>query len=288
MTVGNAACAMSKDPDGGDEAMDFPEPESPTLVDDGLLTVPEHWDETSFEHGEYGPDGIPGIEAKFETEKHLIHLMPVEFERSGREERITGTTVDVGSTVFQDEIEERPDVGPKTAFAVYLDYSTFSSREMEFYTITLDADDALAVACWLMNVERAAEIEEIINIHNGTVRDSYLDSDEEALEQLRHREPENCLLSGSPTQSHEMRVPFRYAPLLDDYPESYQEMPAVPQTIEGFEAVISHSAWTDYGLSEETFDQRIEREEEGRYVLPEVVVELIDGRPADHIGVRVL
>jgi|GEM_PF-514841 hypothetical protein len=279
---------MNDDADTGGEQMDFPESEPPTLVDDGALIVPDSWEETMFERGEFGPENAAGIEAKFKTGAHSIHLMPVVFERAGREERIEGATADSGMTKFGSEIEEKPDFGPETVFAVQLDYSTFTSQEMEFYAVCRNSGDALAVACWLMNVETTAELEEVVKIHNGTMMDSYIDSDEEALEDLRAQEATNCLLTGSPTQSREVMVPFMYAALFEGYPASHLDMPAVPHAVDGFEAVVSHTAWKNHDLSEGAFEGTVEREAAGRYVLPAGVVELVDGAPAERVRVKVL
>ncbi|RKD88553.1 hypothetical protein [Halopiger aswanensis] len=273
--------------DNGVAEMEFPELEPPTLLDDGKFVIADSWEETEFEQGVYGPDQKEGVQVRFESGSETIEVIPVEFERMGNSEFVWGITSDIRREVSSPEIDEKPNVGPRTAFAVYLRYDTFSSWESEYYTITSSGDDALAVACWLTNAdvaESTGEMSNIVDIHNGETMDYHDRSDEDRLEGSFAEDPGRCLISGTTTQSHEISIPFCYAPLLEGYPTTYQDVPAIPETVGSFRAAVSHSEWTEHDLDEDAFNSQLERVAEGEYALDETVVDLVEGFPAEDVS----
>ncbi|ELY67712.1 hypothetical protein [Natrinema versiforme] len=277
--------------DDGTSEMEFPELEPPTLIDDGQFTIPDGWEETEFEQGVYGPDQKEGVQARFESESDTIEVIPVEFERMGNSEFVQGLNSDMGKRESSPEIDEKPDIDPQTSFAVHLRYDTFSSWDSEYYTITSSGDDALAVACWLANADVAgstAELDEIVNIHNGETMDYRDRSDKDRLEDSFAEDPGRCLISGSPTQSHEVSIPFRYAPLLEGYPTTYQDVPAIPETVDSFRATVSHTEWTEHELDEDAFQSQVERTAEGEYTLDEDVIDIVEGFPAEDVTLATL
>lgn len=193
--------------------MEFPDPDPPLLIDDSRLAIADGWEETEFEQGEYGPDQQPGVNARFESDSDTIEVIPIEFDRMGNTETFEALTADMGMRQSSSEIDDKPNIGPRTAFAVHLRYDTFSSWDSKYYTITSDGEDALAVACWLTNAEVAGETGElydIVEIHNGGIPDYDPRPDEDRLEGVFANKPGRCLLSGSPTQSHEVADTYAY------------------------------------------------------------------------------
>lgn len=278
---------MTDSPTGDQSEVEFPDPDPPTLIEDGRLIVADGWEETKFEQAEYGPDQQRGVSARFESGSDTIEVIPIEFERMGNTETFEALTADMGVRQSSPEIDDKPNVGPRTAFAVHLKYDTFSSWDSEYYTITNDGEDALAVACWLTNSAVAGgtgEMCDIVDIHNGETPDYDPRPDEDRLEGVFDNDPGRCLISGSPTQSHEVTIPFRYAPLLEGYPTTYQDVPAIPETVDSFRAAVSHTAWSENDLTENAFRSRVERSTSGEYELDENVIETVEGFSVEDVA----
>lgn len=92
-----------------------------------------------------------------------------------------------------------------------------------------------------------------------------------------------CRLLVCRIRSHLLRLPFRYAPLLEDYPENAEALPAVPPRVAGFEVAVSHTEWSERSLSEGALEAPMERVEGGVYQLPSHVTKQADGFPVEAI-----
>lgn len=83
---------------------------------------------------------------------------------------------------------------------------------------------------------------------------------------------------------HLLRLPFRYAPLLDGYPENVEALPAVPPRIGGFQVAVSHTESSTRSLSEGVLEKSMERVDDGVYQLPSNIAEQAEGFPAEATG----
>ena len=253
------------------------------------LSLPDGWTEHEFERGFYGPYDYFGIDADIRSESARIGVFPALFDRDGREEKLTGLSREIHHDQSSDDIEAKPDVKSTSITAVYVDEmdSEYGSRRTEQVTYCRDAGDGLAIACWLATAVASpatADLGEVLNIRQGGIHeDTERDTDDDRLA-AAVGDATHCLFSGSPTQSHTISIPYRYGPLFDGFPFSYQDVPAIPEETAGFEAVVSHSAWTDYGLGEATFDMDIERRTPGTYRLYDRVCEVLRDRPLDRVA----
>ena len=83
-----------------------------------------------------------------------------------------------------------------------------------------------------------------------------------------------------------LRLPFRYAPLLKDHPENAEALPAVPSRVGGFEVAVSHTEWSDRGLSEGALEEPMEHIDTGVYQLLRDIAEQAEGFPVEATGFR--
>lgn len=254
--------------------------------EDALLALPEEWTETAFERGEYAVAGErrEGLAATLEGEDATTAVVPVAFEHTARGkllvERLGGDTIVEGSTVPPETVVSR-----RPAFATELTYERGGAERSTAYTVTEDADDALAAACWLaVAVARGRSPDRAARRHRGTDGTS---DDVRVTGKLRGT-ADRCLVSGRPTSSHPVELPFRYAPLLAGYPATFRDVPAVPSRVGGLRAVLSHSAWTEHDLEERAFESPLEREGAGQYRLSPSVAAAVRGAPAERVGYREL
>lgn len=81
-----------------------------------------------------------------------------------------------------------------------------------------------------------------------------------------------------------LRLPFRYAPLFDDYPENAEALPAVLPRVAGFEVAVSPTEWSERSLSEGALEVPTEQVEGGVYQLPSHVAKQADGFPVEAVG----
>ncbi|WP_199708862.1 hypothetical protein [Haloferax sp. Atlit-10N] len=176
-------------------------------------------------------------------------------------------------------------------FAVRAYYAPINSPEISTYTLTNDADDALAAACWLSHatdpMSLGQAIDRVIQAQSGDNPDHYgidYPTDEERVEDVLVADPNRCFYSGKTTRSHLLRLPFRYAPLLEEYPENAEALPAVPPRVAGFEVAVSHTEWSERSLSEGALEAPMERVEGGVYQLPSHVAKQADGFPVEATG----
>ncbi len=266
----------------------------PIPSDPTKLTLGDEWTEERFETGEWGPSNKSGIDAMFECDHHgevaNIEVIPIRYERQGRKETSRGLSGGYRAETHSDKIGQAPDVKPMTAFGVYLMYTPIGGRELAEYTVTAEAGDALAVACWLSQYTTdGVRFEELVHTHNGTdpsdTRENQPD-DNEHVERAFAEQPERCLLTGKRTQSHVVDIPYRYGPLLDGFPTTYQGVPCVPSDISSIVGVISHSAWQEHDVADDLFTEPIQRTAEGEYTLDEEDVEFLREQQADTVAVR--
>jgi hypothetical protein len=275
------------------------EPEAPMVTDEYQIRLADGWTEESFERGTYGSENTPGVEARFTAAENTeISIDPVEYEVVGRRRRIQGLEADFESRVHSDDVaaearEADGQIYEPCLFAVRAYYTPISSPEISTYTLMADADDAVAVACWLSHatypMSLGQAIERALQAQAGEDPDHYgidYPSDEERVEDVCVENPNRCFYSGKTTRSHLLRLPFRYAPLLKGHPENAEALPAVPSRVGGFEVAVSHTKWSDRGLSEEELEAPMEHIDSGVYQLPRDVAEQADRFPAEATSFR--
>ncbi|MDS0243174.1 MULTISPECIES: hypothetical protein [unclassified Haloferax] len=287
---------------GGNDLDDGPmptEPEVSMVTSDYQIQLADGWTEKSFERGTYGSEDTPGVEAQFTAAENTeLRIDPVEYDVVGRRRRIQGLEADFESRVHSDDVatEARKSGGQiyePCLFAVRAYYAPISSPEVSTYTLTTDADDALAAVCWLSHatdpMSLGQAIERALQAQAGEDPDHYgidYPTDEERIENVFVEDPNRCFYSGKTTRSHLLRLPFRYAPLLEGYPENAEALPAVPSRVGGFEVAVSHTEWSDRGLSEGQLEEPIEHVDTGVYQLPHDVAEQADGFPVEATSFR--
>jgi len=258
-------------------------------------SIGDGWSEAAFERGTYGPDDREGLAARFETADASVSVLPVRYERDGAIVEIEGLTAAVGMDGPAPDAFGPRVVDRRTAFAVVAgegvgnesggngseasESGTSEAADAEsstVYTLAADADDALAVACWLTAAaEDARDLRECDRYHRGAQPTSggvHALSDDERLHATLAETTERCLFTGKPTGSHAVQLPLRYAAALGGYPENDAGLPAVPTAVERFEAAVSHQAWTEHGVGELALDAPVERARSGEYGLDDPTV----------------
>jgi hypothetical protein len=264
------------------------------IDEDYRIQIAEGWTEDSFERGTYGPEDTPGITALFTTEDNTeISIEPAEYEVVGRRRRIQGLEKDFEAREHSDEVAaEAESAGGRIykpcVFAVRAYYTPISSPDISTYTLTTDADDALVAACWLSHatdpMSRGQAIERALQAQDGGDPDHYgidYPTDEERVKDILVEDPNRCFYSGKTTRSHHLRLPFRYVPLLEGYPENTESLPAVPPKIGGLEVAVSHTEWKEHSLSEGALEEPVDRIEDGIYQLPVDIAKHANGFPAE-------
>ena len=252
-----------------------------------------------YQHASTQTEETPGIEARFSAAENTeLRIDPVEYEVVGRRRRIQGLETDFEASIHSDDVvaeaqEAEGSIYEPSLFAVRAYYTPISSPEISTYTLTTDADDAVAVACWLSHatdpMSLGQAIEGALQAQAGEDPDHYgidYPSDEERVKDVCVKDPNRCVYSGQTTRSHLLRLPFRYAPLLKDYPENAEALPAVPPRVGGFEVAVSHTEWSDRGLSEGALEAPMEHVDSGVYQLTRDVAEQADGFPVEATSFR--
>lgn len=236
---------------------------------DGRLAVPDDWTEVEYERGTYGPDDRPGVAAAFERGSARVAVAPVRFERTAGEERFEALAAD-WTTERRQPTAITDDVAACTAFAVRLAFEPFATRQTALPVVARDAGDALAVAVWLSNAaddDRA--LGRALKVHWGNTGATGASvSDDDALGAYFAPEPAACAVTGKPTRSHVVDVPYRYVAALPDPPRTGGGVLRFPSTIATLVAAVSHDAWATLGLEDVGFDAPPERDEAGVYRLP--------------------
>lgn len=244
------------------------------------LSIGDGWSEAAFERGTYGPDDREGLAARFETADASVSVLPVRYERDGTIVEIEGLTASVGMDGPAPDAFGPRVVDRRTAFAVVAGEGTpgesGDAEDSTVYTLAADADDALAVACWLTAAaEGPRDLRECDRYHRGghpTSGGIHALSDDERLHATLAETTDRCLFTGKPTGSHEVVLPLRYAAALGGYPENDAGLPAVPTAVERFEAAVSHQAWTEHGVDDLALDAPVERAGAGEYGLDDPTV----------------
>lgn len=244
-----------------------------------------------------GPEDTPGVKARFTASGNTeFHTAPVEYEVVGRRRRIQGLEEDFEAREHSDDVAaEANSAGGRIyepcLFAVQAYYAPISSPEISTYTLTTDADDAIAAACWLSHatdpMSLGQAIERVIQVQAGGDPDHYgidYPTDEDRVDDVFVEDPNRCFYSGKTTRSHLLRLPFRYAPLLKDYPENVEALSAVPPRVDGFQVAVSHSEWQEHSLSEGALTEPMYRVEEGVFQLSDRIASQADGFPAETLG----
>lgn len=247
------------------------------------LVVGDEWRETNFERGSYGGSEQPGLEATLDGDSMSLRVVPVRYEADGGEERFS-SLVDDFDVQWRDPTTYVPDVPRQIAFGVLAEYEPVGGSQRAVYTITDDADDALAAAVWLANgSDDASALHRNIRLHRGDpVSHSQVTvSDDDALTALFAEEPARCIYTGNPTRSHAITLPYRYAPLLDGYRNTDRGLPRVPSTIAFLEGAVSHNAWRDHDLADLDWSTDIQRGDAGEYRLADAIVDAVAGTRAD-------
>lgn len=251
------------------------------------LTLGEEWEEEMFEADVYGPDEKDGIEASFVSGDESIKILPVKFSRIGESQEAVGYTADIGIEQWGEEIADLPTVESRTAFAVYLYYHPISSPETTFYTYTTDAGDALAIATWLTQfASSGSEMQRLVEAHGVDQTGQPIRTDHDRIDATLPDDPDTCLFEAKTTRSHEVAIPFRYAPLFDEFPTNRHNVPCIPETVKSLVGAVSHSAWEDHDLTDGTFSGSIERVEPGEYALDEETAAIVEGMSARDIGIK--
>lgn len=253
------------------------------------LTLGSEWTETDYKTGEYGPENTQGIEANFQASSNdaNIEILPVKYQCDQHQQRVHGLTKDVSAVSTSEEIANLPTTDPITTFAVCLQYRPVASPEVECYTYTASAGDALAVTCWISQFESDPMlIEDLINAHEGV--HEHLSDDKARLNNAFGDTASRCLFEGKVTQSHEVEIPFRYGPVLEAFPETHLGVPCVPKAIDCLVGVVSHSAWEEHGLTENAFKSPVERIGPGEYELDQRVSEQLQDVSVSELTPRYL
>lgn len=258
-------------------------PNSPSVQADHSLR-PE-WRETAFQRGTYGGNDHDGVAASFEGEAMSLRVVPVRYEAREGEERVT-SLVDDFEGQWRDPTTFVPDVSRQVAFAVVADYEPVGGEKRAVYTVTADADDALAATLWLANGSPdAGALHRNIRLHRGdpVSRTQAPVADDDALTALFADEPSRCMFTGNPTRSHHITLPYRYAPFLDGFRRTDRGLPRVPTTIDSLTGGVSHSEWTDRDLASVTWSSPIERIDAGEYQVGMSVVDALEGAMAEAV-----
>lgn len=241
------------------------------------------WDEQRFERGEYGPDDRAGVDAAFDRGSMSVDVCPVRYECRDGHETFQGITRDLDRT--REPVAMLPDVPRTTAFLTRAEYRPYTAVETAVVCVARDADDALATAVWLANgSETDRDLQQNVRLHRGGgVGPSIAAvSDDDVLGALFADEPDRCILTGRPTTSHLLEVPYRYFPILDGSKRTERGVPRVPSTVGSLVGVVSHTAWKDHGLEPVDVRAPLDRVEAGTWVLEDDVVRVLEGADASN------
>jgi hypothetical protein len=250
------------------------------VTEDARLRLADGWTETAFETGTYGPGDTAGLTATLESGSMSLRVLPVRYECSAGVEELDASTVE---TRFRREgaVPVTADAQRRTAFAAVAEYEPASRRERAVVSVTADAGDALAVCLWLAAAaDRDRALARTVGVHEGGA--GAVVSDDDALDAQFAAEPGRCIVTGQPTRSHELQIPYRYYPLLAGAKRTRRGVPRFPSTVAALRGTVSHGAWAEHGLGDVALDTPVERAGAGEYRLePSVATLMADAEAAD-------
>ncbi|MFB6147229.1 MAG: hypothetical protein ABEJ08_06025 [Halobacteriaceae archaeon] len=231
------------------------------------LSLPDNWAETGHARGRYGPDGTAGRTVTIERDTMELSVVPVRYQRSDGEESIVGLTRDlqlsrptaaaVGTTT-----------APVTGFALYAACEPAAARRTTVVCVAVNADDALAAAVWLARASDTDwDLQDHLDGRDGSAAWAAGITDDDALGALFADEPDRCVVTGQPTRSHDLELPFRYYPLFDGARSTDRGVPRIPSTVSHLTGRISHTAWEAHGLGDVAPDTPVQRDRPGEYRL---------------------
>lgn len=251
------------------------------------LALPAGWEEARYDEGAFGPDGRAGLDAAFERGAATLAVVPVRYRREGGRERVAGLTREV-DMARRDLGGIDRDVDPRTAFAAHAAYELRGAHEEDVLCVAHEAGDALAVAVWLARAAAdATDLQAHVRHHAGAVPgQSHVLDDDTALSVTFRTEPDTCIFTGTPTTSHRIEIPYRYAALFENAPESARGVVRFPSTVETLVGAVSHRAWTERELSRDTFRKPVERAGAGEYRLDGRAADLATEVDAEALGLR--
>lgn len=249
---------------------------------DGTLAL-EGWDERRYDRGTYGPDDRAGVEAVFERGSMTLAVRPVRYECRDGHEEVRSLTTDLDRS--RDLVTVLPDVPRRTAFATHAEYRPYSASKSAVVCVAHDADDALAAAAWLATgASDDRDLQRNVRLHRGERLgpSQAAVSDDDVLAALFAAEPDRCVLTGRPTTSHRIELPYRYFPALDGSKRTPRGVPRVPSTVHSLVGAVSHTAWEDYDLDTVEFGAPLERVDGGAWTLDSGVLRTVgDANAAD-------
>lgn len=246
----------------------------------GTLAL-DGWDEQHYERGTYGPDDRTGVEAVFERDSMTLAVRPVRYACRDGHEEIRGLTTD--QEYSRDLVTALPAVRRRTAFATHAEYRPYSAAKSAVACVAHDADDALAAAAWLADgTTDDRDLHQHVRLHRGEqlTRSQAAVSDDDVLAALFADEPDRCVLTGRPTTSHRIELPYRYFAALDGSKRTPQGVVRVPSTVRSLVGAVSHTAWEDNDLDAVAFGTPLERVEAGTWALNDDVLRAVDGANA--------
>lgn len=253
------------------------------------LAPGEAWTESQHERGTYGPDDRDGRTVAFERGTMEVAVLPVRYAREEGRETVTALTRDL-------DFERRSPasfvsaVPRTTAFATYVGCEPVGSVRQDVVCVADDADDALAVACWLAGAaDDDRSLAQHVRVHRGEqgLADPQAGvSDDDALVALFAADPDRCVVTGSPTSSHGVDLPYRYAPLLADLPHTKRGVPRFPDTVRTLAGSVSHRAWEERGFDDVDVSAPLERVDAGEYRLDEGVAAVVEDLDASRFALR--
>lgn len=244
------------------------------------LALPDGWTETAHETGRYGPEEASGRAVTVESGTMALRVVPVDYQCADGVEELRSL---VDDTRYRREgaVPLTAETEPRTAFATVATFEPATERRTAAVSVAADAGDALAVACWLAAAaadDRA--LSRAVAVHDGGA-DAVV-TDDDALTALFAADPRRCIVTGQPTRSHRVRVPYRYYPLLAGAKRTRRGVPRFPSTVAALTGAVSHAAWEEHGLDGVAFDAPVERVDAGEYRLEPSVADLMaDAEAAD-------
>lgn len=258
------------------------------MTDADPIALADGWRETSYDRGSYGPDDRPGVDAAFERETMTIRVLPVRYRAADGRERFRGLTDGI------DESRRVPgsfvaDVPERTAFAVRASYVPATRRRSGIVCVAADADDALAAAVWLTaGADDDRALQRTVDHHFGA-RPSATGvrvADDDALDALFATDADRCVLTGRPTRSHRVTVPYRYLPAMANCPRTPRGVVRIPSTVRSLVGAVSHGAWAEADVGSVAFGTPIERVDAGRYRLDDGALDVLANADAERFALR--
>lgn len=237
------------------------------------LSLPDGWTERTFDRGEYGGD--LGLVARLASDagEATLSVLPVAYERRGFRDHIDGLSDDFEHHSGTVAVHGPRDVRSRTAHVLDVQFAPNKREREVVYAVTASPDDALAIACYLARAaDDAAAMRDRVEDHGGSgvgPTGSTALSDDELADETFGDDPDRCLFTGKRTSSHRLRIPFRYAVATDRFPHTDVGVPRAPTLLAGFDAVVSHDAWTAQSLGSVEPTTRIRRSGPGAYELPD-------------------